>query len=171
MAVVAYADSELSADVGEVTLSVNPETITRTSVTGWVSAYEPGATGAVEHPCTPESEDLSFDFVVDATGVVPGVASVRDEIDRFRTLAYAYDGTAHHPKCLTLTWDDQAFTGVLVNLSIAYELFSPTGEPLRATLSVTFNQHHTPQDLARRAEKTSVDLTRVQPVSEVPRRR
>ena len=43
-------------------------------------------------------------------------------------------------------------------MSIAEE-FSPVGAPLRAVLEVSFKQHQTAQDLARRADKKSADLT------------
>jgi hypothetical protein len=93
------------------------------------------------------------------------VTDVGAEITTFRNLAYTYQGSIHSPNYLQIVWGGLTFNCMLSTLKIAYQLFAPSGAPLRAQLSVSFRQHLTPEDLARLGDKKSADLTHAQVVT------
>ena len=91
--------------------------------------------------------------------MVPGVKSVTSEIKKFQNVVYNYQGKIHSPYYLKVLWGGLAFKCMLSSLDITYQMFDPSGRPLRAKLSANFEQYQTPEELARRADKKSADLT------------
>lgn len=157
--IIAYSDNELRSKKGDYALQINPDTFRHTHSNKLVGDTGSDAAGTVLKFSTQTPQEISFDFVIDTTGVVPGATSVISEVNKFRDVAYTYHGKIHSPNYLKIVWGGLAFKCMLKSLSITYQLFSPTGKPLRAKLSVVFRQHQTPQDLARIADKKSADLT------------
>jgi len=104
-------------------------------------------------------QNISFNLIIDATGVVPGVTSIDQEIGKFKNVAYRFNGSVHSPNYLKLLWGKLVFDCMLKSMDISYQLFAPSGVPLRASLALSFRQHQTPADLARDANKESADLT------------
>ena len=163
--IIGYSDNELRSKVGDYTLQINPETLSHSHSAEFAHDTGSDAAGTILKFHTQVPENMSFDFVIDATGVVPGVKSVNGEIDKFRNLAYSYQGKIHSPNYLKIIWGGLAFKCMLSSLKIAYQLFGPTGKPLRAKLSVSFRQHQTPEDLARSSDRKSADLTHAETVT------
>lgn len=161
--IMAYSDRELRSKVGIYSLQINPEKMNHDHNARFSEAKESDAAGPVPKFHIQSPQTLSFEFVLDATGVVHGTKSVNDEVDTFKDIAYTYHGKTHSPNYLKVVWGDTAFKCRLSKLDINYELFAPSGEPLRARLSVALEQHQAPQDLGRCADKTSADLTLLQP--------
>lgn len=163
--ILAFRDKELHSKAGEFTLQINPETYRRASRTMFSPATGADTAGTMQKFRSYYPQTIGFDFVLDATGAVPGVGAipgvtdVAKEIQKLRDVVYDYHGTIHSPYYLKLLWGGLAFKCVLESLDIEYLLFAPTGQPLRARLSASFLQHETPQDLARKADKKSADLT------------
>ena len=145
----AYSDKELRSKVADYSLQINPETYGQTHAAVFARAVGNDTGGTILKFSTQAPEELKLDFVLDGTGVVPRVKSV----------AYDYQGSIHSPNYLRILWGGLAFDCMLSSLSIAYELFDPSGKPLRCRVSASFRQHQTPEDLARRADKKSADLT------------
>lgn len=163
--ILAYSDNELRAKVGSYTLQINPKSLSHSHSSSFAPATGTDAAGTILKFHTQNPEEMSFDFVIDATGVVPGVRDVGAEIDKFRTVAYTFHGENHSPNYLKIIWGGLAFSCVLTSLKVAYQLFAPSGAPLRAQLSVAFRQHQTPEDLTRRGDKKSADLTHAETVT------
>lgn len=90
---------------------------------------------------------------------MPGVTSIEEEIGKFKTVAYRFNGSVHSPNYLKLLWGKLVFDCMLNSMDISYQLFAPSGVPLRASLALSFRQHQTPADLVRDAQKESTDLT------------
>ncbi|WP_299843915.1 hypothetical protein [uncultured Roseovarius sp.] len=157
--IIAYSDNELRSKTGDYTLQINPKTVTHSHSSSFSPAKGSDAAGTILKFHTQKPQEMSFDFVIDTTGVVPGAKSVASEIEKFRNIAYTFQGKIHSPNYLKIIWGGLAFKCMLTRLNIAYQLFAPTGKPLRAKLSVGFRQHQTPEDLTRRADKKSADLT------------
>ena len=157
--ILAFSDKELRSKTGEYSLQINPESYSHSHTVGFGKEVGSDTAGTVLKFHTHRPQELKFDFVIDATGVVPGVKSVAAEIKKFRDVAYDYQGSIHSPNYLKVIWGGMAFKCMLSSLNINYQLFSPDGKPLRAKLSAGFRQHQTPQDLARNADKKSADLT------------
>lgn len=162
--ILAFKDKELHSKSGEFTLQTNPETYTHNSQTCFAPATSADTAGSLEKFRSIYPQSLSFDFVLDSTGPIPGVKDVAQTIKDFRNVVYDYHGAIHGPYYLKILWGKLAFKCMLEKLNVSYLLFSPAGNPLRAKLSVSFKQHETTQDLARKADKKSADLTHAQTV-------
>lgn len=113
------------------------------------------------------AEKVSFDLVIDGTGVVnlpiPGIGSppVKDQIKQLKEIAYDYQGTEHEPNIVQLLWGPFTFYGRLESMSLDYTLFKPSGEPLRAKVKLSFIKYMSKTEQAKRSNKTSPDLTHI----------
>ena len=162
--ILAFRDKELHSKSGEFTLQINPETYAHKSQVWYARTYGSDTAGTMQKFRSYHPETLSFSFVLDATGPVPGVRDVAREIAALRDVVYDYHGSIHSPYYLKLLWGRLAFKCVMASLDVDYQLFAPSGKPLRAKLNASFKQHETTQDLARKADKKSADLTHVKTV-------
>ena len=157
--ILAFRDEELRSKTGEYSLQINPESYTHAFRTAFSEDRGIDSASVIAKFKTHNPQDVRFDFFLDATGVVPGVKSVTDEIKRFREVAYNYNGAIHSPNYLQLLWGDLVFNCMMSSLDVDYQMFSPSGKPLRAKLTAAFRQHQTPEELAKRANKKSADLS------------
>jgi nucleoid-associated protein YgaU len=107
------------------------------------------------------SETLSFELIFDGTGAIPGpLVDVGREIERLKKMIYDYDGKAHEPNVVRLTWGGLAsFEGRMRSLDIDYTLFKPSGVPLRAKVKLGFVSFMTHLEANLRARRSSPDLT------------
>ena len=163
---LAFSDKELRSKSGEFAVQINPDSYTHAHSAQFAQAAGNDTSGTMLKFVTQAPEELNFEIVLDATGVVPGVKSVAKEIKAFKDVAYTYHGKIHSPNYLKVLWGGLAFKCMLSRLQIAYQLFDPSGKPLRAKLSVGFRQHQTPEELARLADKKSADLTHSETVQD-----
>ncbi len=110
-----------------------------------------------------DPETLSFDLIIDGTGVVPETSgkTVAGQIDALKEIAYTYNGEIHEPNVVLITWGSglTSFFGRLNSLNIDYTLFRATGEALRAKLSLSFMGYDTPIEGALESNKSSPDMT------------
>ncbi len=156
--ILAFSDEKLSSKVGDYEVQINPEKYTHAFSTSFVDQASDTAR-VISKFKTQQPQDISFDFYLDATGVVPGVTSVSDEIKKFRNIAYNYNGEAHSTNYLKLLWGDLTFKCMLSSLTVEYTLFSPSGTPLRAKLAAKFREHYTPEEVEKESKKSSADLS------------
>lgn len=164
--ILSFSDDELRSKTGEYQVQINPETYAHDFSTQYARDRGINAAAALAQFKTHDPQNIRFDIIIDATGVVPGVTSVDDELAKLRKTAYAFNGRVHSPNYLKLLWGKLSFDCMLTSMAVSYQLFSPTGVPLRAKLDLAFRQHQTPADLARRSGKQSADLTHVQVASD-----
>lgn len=137
---------------------------------------------------TYKPESISFDMVIDGTGVVhlpesgaapslaktqtrqletvvhlpePGAAPppVKTQIKQLETVVYNYDGTEHEPTPVRLLWGSFIFFGRLETMSVKYTLFKPSGEPLRAKVSLAFAGFVSEKEETLKSNRSSPDLT------------
>ncbi len=113
------------------------------------------------------AEKVTFDIVIDGTGVVnlpiPGVGSpdVKTQIQQLNSIVYKYDGNDHQPKHVRLLWGSLIFFGRLQSMSVQYTLFKPSGEPLRAKVKLAFSGFMSKEEEALKANRSSPDLSHV----------
>jgi hypothetical protein len=103
-------------------------------------------------------EKISFDIVVDGTGVVDK-KKVDDHIALLKNVVYKYNGIFHEPSIVKLLWGTMVFYGRLTAMNTTYILFDPDGNPLRAKISLSFSQYVSPKEESKRANRSSPDLT------------
>ena len=143
-------------------------------------AYESAKRQAINTPGKPARYaytppgDISFEFVLDGTGVassgpvpvaVPfGGRSVKKDIAKFEKLCLKMNGDIHQPNFLVIRWGDFTFAARLKTLDITYKLFDESGDPLRAELATVFVEDKTAATIFREAGKNSPDVTHVRVV-------
>lgn len=161
LTIIAYADPGFSQKVGTFSLQINPESYRHTHSTQYTDNDSTDTAGVTTKFYVQDPQKLNFDFYLDATGVVqPAIAGVAGEIANFKSVAYSYNGTIHAPNYLEIVWGNGvSFNCRLTSLDIDYTLFQSDGTPVRAKLSVGFEEYLSPQEIAQRANKSSPDLT------------
>ncbi len=103
------------------------------------------------------------ELVLDGTGVVPTNApmTVKDQISLLRKVAYNYQGTDHEPPVVEVSWGPLLFKARMEALAVNYTLFKPSGEPLRAKITLTFIEYKSTEETFRAAGLQSPDLTHI----------
>jgi hypothetical protein len=95
-----------------------------------------------------QNRTLTMELMFDATSdgetvdMVAGVKNLRDEVDDFLQLVQVQP-KLHAPPRVRFSWGDLTFTALVEKIDQEYTLFSPQGDPLRATMNVTFREYKT----------------------------
>ncbi|HEY1255737.1 MAG TPA: hypothetical protein VGF01_13245 [Terracidiphilus sp.] len=157
--IVGYSDEKLTQKTGQYTVQINPETYSQQYATKFICDEAVNTGGVINKFVVQKPQDLGLEFYLDATGVLPGVLSVNDDLDRFKSIVYSYNGTIHSPNYLRILWGQLTFDCRLETLNVEYTLFTPSGVPLRAKLTTTFQQYLSPEKMQLQARNSSPDLT------------
>ena len=124
-----------------------------------------------------QSEKLTLDLFFDTTesGMGPEAVSVTTWTDKVYSLV-KIEPERHAPPVCTLHWNEKfpggdlsafaggnqkrtAFTCIVESVKQKFTLFSPTGVPLRATLSVSFREYKKLEEQPYQQNPTSPDRT------------
>ena len=106
------------------------------------------------------ADTVKFDLILDGTGVTGNKETdVKTQIEDLENVVYKYIGDKHEPNIVRLLWGSLILYGRLTSMSMEFTLFKPTGEPLRAKVSLSFRGSMTSAEEARRARRSSPDLT------------
>lgn len=157
-------------------VQINPEQWQRTHKIEYNKPENAGASGAQTQFKGIAPETLSIKFILDGTGAVrptPASAGEQDgetfkaypadyvskRIKELKALIYDLDGTIHRTPFLTVLWGTEVFNGELQDLNIVYTLFSPSGSPLRAEVSLSLLEHVSAAENNAKAGLESPDLT------------
>ena len=169
LTISAYTDEEFTSPLGgpPFTVWINPATYTRTSRIDYANRQAPGSNGGSPEFNKIGQESISFELILDATGVIappipgtpPPTDGVAGLVATFTALTATVNGAIHRPNYLKLSWAQLQFQCVLSQLSVTYTLFKPDGTPLRAKLAVTFLSFKSEAQLAREANLQSPDMT------------
>lgn len=170
MKIVAYTDEKFTSTLagGEYEVMLNPEKLQ------WGRSIQYNEDAAVDTsaPATKYnktlSEKLSFELVIDCTGVVDDTrVDMPTEIKQLSKVIYDYNGDIHRPNYLIINWGSGlAFKCVLTSFNLSYTLFKPDGTPLRARASLEFSSYIDLATLAKKEKKSSPDLTHLVTVVE-----
>ena len=71
------------------------------------------------------------------------------------------DPTTHAPPVLLFTWSSLSFTCVLGRATQKFIMFQPDGTPVRARLTVTFNQYSNAELEAKEVKRETADYTKL----------
>lgn len=137
-----------------------------------------------------EPEELDLEFTIDGTGVVRNDAQIGggitgtakaiadtfsnpekntyviDQINKLKSVVYAFISSEHRTPFVKVIWGDDIFTGMLVNMDITYTLFNPDGLPLRAKINASFRQQIPRSKQETEKELQSPDVTHSRIVKE-----
>jgi nucleoid-associated protein YgaU len=163
MKIVAYSDEKFNTKVanGEYEVMLNPEKIQ------WGRSIQYNEETAVDSSAPSSkynktnSEKLSFDLVIDCTGVVDSKrVDLPTEMSNLSKVIYDYNGAIHRPNYLIINWGrGLAFKCVLTGFNFSYTFFKPDGTPLRAMISLEFSSYIDLGTLAKKENKQSPDVT------------
>ncbi|NJM39052.1 MAG: LysM peptidoglycan-binding domain-containing protein [Akkermansiaceae bacterium] len=148
MEITAFSDAEFTEEVadGKFITQVNPEKV---SLKYEIESPEDQAQGTSATEATfgkIKPQELSFEFMFDATGAIPnpdGSSPINDDgvfekVKHFLSVVYEYNGEEHKPNNVQIAWGRLLFKCVLKSVNIDYRLFRPDGTPLRAVASAAF---------------------------------
>jgi len=157
----------VSKKKGEIIAFINPSTYKRNFKTVYETSNEVNTNAPTQIFKFVGESDLKLSFFVDGTGVVPlakKYANVDAYINAFTSLVYGFKGDIHRPYFLLVTWGTLKFTGICTGLDVTYNLFTPDGNALRATIDITLTESVDYKTKAKEAAKSSPDLTHMRVV-------
>jgi len=163
MTIVAYSDEKFTSKVanGQYVVMLNPESLK------WGRSIQYNEEQAIDSSSPSSkynktaSERLSFDLIIDCTGVVDSSrVDLPAEIAQFSSVVYDYNGSIHRPNYIVIYWGKGlAFKCVLTSYDTTYTYFRPDGTPLRAKISLEFRSYIDLATLAKKDDKQSPDIT------------
>jgi hypothetical protein len=158
-----YTDEEFqTAFAGQpYSVMINPDSLKWTGSVEYNEQQPPDTSSASQKYKSTPSEKLSFDIVIDCTGIVdPTRTDMVDEITALQNIIYVYNGDIHRPNFVQVQWGENiTFNGVLTSFDVSYTLFKPDGTPLRAKISLAFSQYISPSTITKIDAPGSPDLT------------
>ncbi len=163
MKLTGYTDEEFqTAFAGQpYTVMINPDSIKWQRSVEYNEQQPPDTSSPSQKYKSTPTEKLSFDIVIDCTGIVDSTRTVMaTEINALETIVYSYNGQIHRPNFVKIQWgQDISFNGVLTSFDTSYTLFKPDGSPLRAKISLAFSQYISPSTVTKLDAPASPDLT------------
>ncbi|HTR00578.1 MAG TPA: LysM peptidoglycan-binding domain-containing protein [Candidatus Acidoferrum sp.] len=161
MKITGYSDEKFASKVGDYLLMLNPESLKWDRNIAYNEQQSLDSSKSSSKYKETPAETLSFDIIIDCTGVVDDSRiDLQEEIDGLKKVTYDYNSDIHRPNFVTITWGSSlTFQGILKSFDTTYTLFKPDGTPLRAKISLNFSSYMAPATAAKKEGKNSPDLT------------
>ncbi len=155
---------ETNGDPFEV--MINPSSYDHSYTIGNKTQDVPGNSAQTVTFSTVKSETVKFDFILDDTGIVKKNGdnkgkSVSEMIESLKKVVYNYEGEEHRPNFVIVKWASLHFKCCLDKMSVNYQMFKPSGDPLRAKISLEFLSTISPKNEAQDADRQSPDMTHI----------
>jgi Contractile injection system tube protein/LysM domain len=173
---IQYEDSSgFFPEENRIEVQFNPEKYSLTKGVHFAEIDIPGLDSPVLQFVRGQNEKISLELFFDTTdlGMVDNVEDVRNQTVEIYDLLKIDSETHAPPRCM-LSWGDgaQLFSFgsslnprcVVESVSEEFNLFSPSGIPLRAKLTVTFREYKTIEEQLKEIPKHSSDRTKVRTV-------
>jgi hypothetical protein len=144
------------------TLMLNPSKYSRSYEISYSERKSYGQVGSQVRFHAISDETINFEVMLDGTGVAGDAApDVATQVRKLNQVVYNYQGNEHEPNHVQLLWGSFIFFGRLTSMSANYSLFKPSGDPLRAVLTLAFRGFMTEKEESLAAKRTSPDLTHI----------
>jgi nucleoid-associated protein YgaU len=144
----------------------NPEEYTVNSAVTYAQSAIPGVSGPLLQFVHGNMATLEMELLLDTqeahtTGRAQNSANgdVRVLVKTITDLM-TIDSTTHAPPVLLFTWGSLTFTCVLARASQKYQMFLPTGIPVRARMQVSFNEFRNIDLEAKEIKRQTADYTK-----------
>lgn len=163
------------------TALVNPEEIKRTFRVEY-NQKQAGGTSAANLVFNKQKPgNLAITLLFDGTGVLANdraagsnllsnikPVSVSEQIIKFNKVVYDYNSDNHQPNIVQIKLGDLILmeTAKLLIIDLVYNLFKPSGQPLRAKATCTFATSVSDEERIKRDDPHSPDLTHVRVVKD-----
>ncbi len=167
MTIIGYSDNKFSNKNGDpFVVMINPENYSHNCAISYSESKPQGISAQDIKFDTIKLETISFDFILDDTGAVPKNKenqnkSVPQMIKSLQDVVYKYYGDIHQPNFIMLKWGSLAFKCRTESLKIDYQMFKPSGVPLRAKVSLSFKGYTDSVLKSLKANRSSPDLTHI----------
>lgn len=141
---------------------INPTGYTQKSTVEYTKVRALGAPGSEpKYSATPAEKYTLESFILDGTGVVSvtGLVAVKDQVASLREVVYSYVGTEHETPIVQVSWGPLLFYARVSSMDVQYTLFKPSGEPLRAKVTMSFVEYQSVEEISKEANQSSPDLT------------
>jgi nucleoid-associated protein YgaU len=155
----------VTGDVTEVLF--NPEEYTINSEVTYAQSAIPGVSGPLLQFVHGNMSTLEMELLLDTQEAHRSGGKTRNGANSdVRVLVQAITGlmsiesTTHAPPVLLFTWGSLTFTCVLARASQKYQMFLPTGIPVRARMQVTFNEFRNIDLEAKEIKRQTADYTK-----------
>jgi len=171
--------SGLTSKIFEV--QINPEQITRNFSIKYKEPSTPGTNGSEFQFEKVNAEELELKFILDGTGAVlqsdkpspdmlgnllnelpaeAKIAYVSLKIAQLQATVYDFSDEKHRTPFVLVEYGKLIFMGLLMDMGVSYNLFSPSGIPIRAEITLHLKSHTPFKDSAAVLSLLSPDLTR-----------
>jgi hypothetical protein len=159
-------------------VQINPESISRNFSIKYNEPDTKGTPGTEMQFDKVNPEELELRFIMDGTGVVaqsslpsadllgsvmnqlPSAAYVSVRVAQLQAAVYDFKDESHRKPFLLVQYGKLVFMGLLMNMGINYNLFSPEGIPLRAEITLKLKAHTPFKDSMALLSLLSPDLSR-----------
>ncbi|TAF35436.1 MAG: LysM peptidoglycan-binding domain-containing protein [Cytophagales bacterium] len=163
LSLIAYSDEGFSSKVSEFSVLINPENYKHTHSVTYNERDSIGeAKGPLQYWRT-DPEVLSFDLILDGTGLAnkntQSPKSVDEQLKKLKAVVIDYNGQIHSPNFVKVAWGSFEFKGRLESMDVEVTLFKSSGMPLRAKVAMSFKSHTDIKEAQRLAKKSSPDLS------------
>jgi nucleoid-associated protein YgaU len=135
----------------------NPEEYTLNKDNNFAAQAIPGLTGPLLQFVNGNLRTLEMELFYDST---EPPSDVRDQTQKVVSLM-EIDSTLHAPPVLRVSWASLQFRCVLARVSQKFIRFLEDGRPVRARLTVTFNEFLDPQTEAQQVNRQTADFSKV----------
>lgn len=135
----------------------NPEEYTIDKDNNFASQAIPGLSGPILQFVHGNQRTLSMELFFDTTAKRTDVRTLTNQV----TDLLKIDSELHAPPVLVVTWGSLSLRCVLARVSQKFVQFLEDGLPVRARLSVTFNEFLDPEREAKEKNAQTADFTKV----------
>lgn len=188
---VASSVGNLSTPVGNLsfsdgfTVQINPESLSYSHHLDYAKDKVTGTSGSDNAYAGIKPSTLSFEIIFDRTGAVQSGDLLGNElsllsgqgvdmdISNLKKVILNHEGKIHRPKKVKIVWGTAmqlpgqfSFKGQLTNFSYTYKKFNSFGLPLRASVSLTFEETVSDKERERMENNSSPDITHLITVKE-----
>ena len=165
------AKLEIEREVGSSVIEVlfNPSEYQLTDGSSYSEKKVPGLDGPIFQYISGDATELSLNLFLDT--YVPKSSSLisfgtpKESTDvsgitKQIADATSIDGSMHRPPKVTFKWGSLYFEGVITKMNHTYTMFTESGMPVRAKVSLTFKSLISPRDTKRMSPFESPDRTK-----------
>lgn len=145
----------------------NPEEYTVNSEVTYAQSAIPGVSGPLLQFVHGNMSTLEMELLLDTQETHRSGGKTRSSANsdvrvlvKAITDLMAIESTTHAPPVLLFTWGSLTFTCVLTRAGQKYQLFLPTGIPIRARMQVTFNEFRNIDLEAKEIKRQTADYTK-----------
>jgi hypothetical protein len=133
----------------------------------YASMPVPGLQTPIQQFIRGDADTLTLELFVDETsGRVPGrTETIKGKLDALRNFV-KIQPALHAPPVCRFNWGDVEFTGTVVSLRERHTLFSSSGNPIRARVTLVLKQYKSAEVQVRELKLESPDRTHVRVLRE-----